>query len=70
MAKILRQKNNKDEGTANIPEGVREMLFTVGQQETDLFQKQNDHLRDKGSRHNNLRNQVHSALLYSTFILL
>lgn len=48
MAKILRQKNKKDEGTANIPEGVREMLFTVGQQETEMFQKQNDHLRDKG----------------------
>jgi len=48
MAKILRQKNKKDEGTANIPEGVREMLFTVGQQETEMFQMQNDHLRDKG----------------------
>ena len=75
MAKILRQKNTKDEGTANIPEGVREMLFTVGQQETDLFQNQNDHLRDKGTCHKNFKIafisvlfQMHAFCVRSTFL--
>ena len=48
MAKILRKKNK--DGGAHMPEAVREMVLTVGNEETDGFQRQNDHLQEKGRK--------------------
>ena len=46
MAKILREKNK--DGGANMPEAIKQIVITVGQKETDDFQKENDYLREKG----------------------
>jgi len=40
------QARNK-EGVGSIPEGVKEIKFTVGAKETEFEQQQNDHLRSK-----------------------
>lgn len=46
MARNLREKSK--EGVGSIPEAIRDMKLTVGREEADTFQRQNDHLQAKG----------------------
>jgi hypothetical protein len=46
MARNLREKSK--EGVGSKPEAIRDLKLTVGIQEADFFQRQQDHLQSKG----------------------
>lgn len=49
MARNLREKNK--EGVGSRPEAIKEIRVTIGVQQMLFFQKENDHLQDKGLPH-------------------
>lgn len=46
MARNLREKAK--EGVGSAPEAIRDLKLTVGREETEFFQRQQDHLQSKG----------------------
>jgi len=47
MAMIIRERNK--DGIGSKPEGIRSFQFTVGLENTQTFQKQNDRLKERGA---------------------